>query len=45
MFSVSDVVELMLVFGLFFAGLAILYYAQKWMDRQADAADAADDED
>lgn len=45
MFSVSDVVELGLVFGLFFAGLAILYYSQKWIDRQADGADGADDED
>lgn len=45
MFSVSDVVELGLVFGLFFAGLAILYWAQKWIERQAETADGADDDD
>lgn len=42
MFSVSDVVELGLVFGLFFTGLAIIYAAQKWIDRQEDAADDED---
>lgn len=40
MYSVSDVAELFLVFALFFLGLAILYFAQKWMD-----GTGADDED
>lgn len=45
MFSVSDVVELGLVFGLFFLGLAILYFAQKWIDRQTGTTGSAEDED
>lgn len=42
MYMVSDVIELLLVFGLFFAGLAIMYFAQKWMDGQEEAADDED---
>lgn len=42
MYMVSDVVELLLVFTLFFTGLAIMYFAQKWIDRQEEAADDED---
>lgn len=42
MFMVSDVVELMLVFGLFFMGLALMYAAQKWIDRNEEAVDDED---
>lgn len=42
MYMVSDVIELLLVFSLFFAGLAIMYFAQKWIDRQEEAVDDED---
>lgn len=42
MYMVSDVVELLLVFALFFAGLAIMYFVQKWIDRQQEAVDDED---
>lgn len=44
MYHVSDVVELLLVFGLFFLGLALMYLAQKWIDREEREPAAEDDE-
>lgn len=44
MFMVPDVIELLLVFTLFFTGLALMYLAQRWIDgKQRD--EAVDDED
>lgn len=42
MYHVSDAVELLLMFTLFFAGLAIMYFAQKWIDKDEGAADDED---
>jgi len=41
-YHVSDAVELLLVFTTFFLTLAIMYFAQKWMDRDEGAADDED---
>jgi len=43
MYMVSDVIELLLVFTLFFLGLALMYFAQRWIDGKQD--EAVDDED
>lgn len=42
MYQVSDVMELLLVFGLFFLGLALMYLAQKWIDREEQTAEDED---
>lgn len=42
MYHVSDAVELLLVFMTLFLSLAVMYFAQKWMDRDQGAADDED---
>lgn len=42
MYHVSDAVELLLVFTTFFLSLAVMYFAQKWIDRDKGAADDED---
>ncbi|MFO7264861.1 MAG: hypothetical protein FWJ73_03870 [Limnochordales bacterium] len=43
MYHVSDVIELLLVTGLFFLGLALMYLVQRWIDREEQ--ETAGDED